>query len=122
MRSFAVAVVLALAALLVYGTPFSAERPARVARWQSAEPLLPMSFAHADHAAENCILCHHNYVDSTGGDPCMYCHVTNAEVYPALEQQFHDLCRGCHEEKDRARMDGGPVRECIACHVDENLP
>lgn len=122
MRSFAVAVVLALAALLVYGTPFSAERPARVARWQSAEPLLPMSFAHADHAAENCIHCHHNYVDSTGGDPCMYCHVTNAEVYPALEQQFHDLCRGCHEEKDRARMDGGPVRECIACHVDENLP
>lgn len=122
MRTFAIAIVLAVVALFVFGTPFSTERPERVSRWQSAAALLPMSFAHEDHASENCILCHHNYVDDTGGDPCMYCHVTNPDVYPELEQHFHDLCRGCHEDKEREGETGGPVRACVECHVEEDLP
>jgi len=114
--------MLAVIALLLFGTPFTEVRPERVSRWQSEMALLPMSFAHEDHASENCILCHHNYVDGTGGDPCMYCHVTNPDVYPVLEQQFHELCRGCHEDKKRMNEAGGPVRACIECHVEEDLP
>lgn len=122
MKSFLAAVVLATAALLVYGTPLNVEKPVIAHRWQSPDPILPMTFAHEDHAAENCVQCHHNYVDGTGGTPCMYCHVTNEEIYPLLEAQFHELCRDCHEKKQRLGEAGGPTRRCIDCHLDEDLP
>ena len=122
MRLFLVLLVLAAASLFVWGAPFSTENPVIDYRWQSPEPLLPMTFAHSDHVNENCLVCHHNYVDDTGGDPCMICHVTNSEVWPLLETQFHDLCRGCHEDRQLAGEDGGPVRACIDCHVDEQKP
>ncbi len=81
-----------------------------------------MTFAHIDHATVNCIDCHHNYIDATGGGLCMNCHMTNADVWPLLENQFHDLCRSCHAEKAALGEDGGPPRRCIACHLGDELP
>ncbi len=66
-----------------------------------------MTFAHADHPTENCIDCHHNYNDDTGGGPCMNCHTTNQDVWPLFQRQFHDLCRSCHAEKAALGEEGG---------------
>ncbi len=122
MKAYVIVLAVGAVLLLNYGTPLSGERPARALRWESPDPILPMTFAHEDHVTENCVLCHHNYVDDTGGSPCMYCHVTDATVYPLLETQFHDLCRGCHEEKRIAGLAGGPTRVCVDCHLEEDAP
>ncbi len=53
---------------------------------------------------------------TTGNDPA------DQAVWPLLENQFHDLCRGCHEEKAALGEDGGPPRECMACHLGDELP
>lgn len=83
---------------------------------------LPVSFAHVDHTGENCLYCHHNYVDDTGQGLCFECHRTDEEVAHLFEEQFHDMCRGCHEDKQAEGSDHGPTRECIACHVEDHLP
>lgn len=108
--------------VVVFGSPIADELPLKAHYYESPEPILPMSFAHLDHARENCITCHHNYIDDTGGGLCMICHVTDQSVWPLLEQQFHDLCRGCHAEKAAEGIDGGPPRECMACHLGDDLP
>lgn len=108
--------------IVVFGSPIAGESPVKANYYQSPEPILPMSFAHLDHVTEDCIVCHHNYVDDTGGGVCMNCHVTNQTVWPLFEQQFHDLCRGCHTEKAGEGIDGGPPRECMACHLGDDLP
>ena len=112
-----------LALTVVLGSPF-AEMPAKGNYFDAPEPILPMAFAHVDHRTENCISCHHDYVDGTTGANglCMSCHVTEASVWPLLETQFHDLCRGCHEEKAALGEDAGPPRQCIACHTLEDQP
>ena len=120
MRVFVGLVVLAATALLVFGTPLPTKRPVLEHRWRSPEPILPMTFAHEDHVAENCLVCHHNYVDNTGNDPCMICHVINQEVWPMFESQFHDLCRSCHEDRQLAGEDHGPTRVCVDCHIEED--
>ena len=79
-----------------------------------------MTFAHEDHVAENCLVCHHNYVDKTGNDLCMVCHVINQEVWPMFEPLFHDLCRSCHEDRQLKGEDHGPTRVCVDCHIDED--
>ncbi len=102
--------------VIIFGSPFPSEKPLRARYYNSPEPILPMSFEHQDHVKTNCLVCHHNYLDDTGIDMCMNCHVTNQEVWPLLEDQFHDLCRGCHAEKAAEDADDNPPRECIACH------
>lgn len=108
--------------VIAFGSPIAGEKPLRDHYYNNPQPILPMSFAHLDHVKENCLLCHHNYADDTGGDMCMNCHMTNQDVWPLLENQFHDLCRGCHAEKAAAGIDGGPPRKCMACHLGDDLP
>jgi len=86
------------------------------------EPLLPLTFAHADHQAVNCIDCHHEFVDSTPRGPCLECHKADAEVSHLIETHFHDLCRGCHVERLAAGLDAGPARACAACHTADEAP
>jgi hypothetical protein len=49
--------------VVIFGSPIAGELPVKDFRYGSTEKILPMSFAHLDHAQENCIDCHHNYVD-----------------------------------------------------------
>ena len=93
-------------------------RPAQ----QADAPLLPMNFAHKDHTAENCIVCHHNFVDDTGQQLCIDCHKRHAEVGLLIEEQFHTLCRSCHVERQREGKDAGPTRSCIDCHQQDPFP
>ena len=104
------------------GTPISTQRPEIGHLWGSARPLLPMTFSHLDHKGQNCIDCHHNYVDNTGSGLCMNCHVTDSNLQEVLRQQFHDLCMGCHVEKQRQGQDHGPTRRCMECHLAEDRP
>lgn len=122
MKIFLVVVFFATALIVAYGSPIAREKPVRDFYFESPEPILPMSFAHADHITENCILCHHNYVDDTGGGPCMNCHTNNQDVWPLFERQYHGLCRGCHADKAALGVVGGPPRRCIECHMGDNLP
>ena len=85
-------------------------------------PDLPMKFAHIDHVEEKCVECHHHYQDDTGQGLCLDCHRKDPEVAHLMEQQFHDLCRGCHEEKRLDGEDGGPPRICGDCHQEDFLP
>jgi hypothetical protein len=85
-------------------------------------PDLPMTFAHMDHAKEKCVDCHHNYQDDTGHGLCLDCHRRDPEVNHLMEEQFHDLCRGCHAEKQLQGDDSGPLRSCTDCHQEDFLP
>jgi len=119
---FAVIVILiAVGGILFFGAPFS-QQPNLAMHYNSPEPILPMTFAHLDHVATPCIKCHHNYVDDTGMETCMGCHVSNMDVWPLLEEQFHDLCRDCHVEKLIAGEEAGPTRVCIDCHLEDAFP
>ena len=118
---FAVTVLLG-ALIVAFGSPLAKKKPVRDSYYGAPGPILPMNFAHLDHVSENCVVCHHNYVDDTGGGLCMNCHVTDPQVWPLLERQFHDLCRGCHEDKAALGEEGGPPRQCIACHMGDELP
>lgn len=122
MKSVFAIVLLAAIVLVIRGSPLAGPLPVSAHYYDSPAPILPMSFAHADHITENCILCHHNYVDDTGGGLCMNCHVTDPSVWPLLEAQFHGLCRGCHEDKAALGEAGGPPRRCIDCHRGDDLP
>jgi hypothetical protein len=105
-----------------------------IASWQNTRPtneqvvpysagsMLAVSFAHIDHTDQQCVACHHNFVDDTGGGLCFDCHKTDNEVADLIEEQFHDLCRGCHEKEQLLGDDHGPTRECIACHSKDDLP
>jgi len=108
--------------IVAFGSPVANQRPVRDHYFEAPEKILPMNFAHNDHVPVNCVECHHNYVDGTGGGLCMNCHVTDPQVWPLFEQQFHGLCRGCHEEKAALGEAGGPPRRCIACHMGDDLP
>jgi len=114
--------VLTIVMIVVFGSPVAKEKPVRDFYFEAPKKILPMTFAHIDHLPVNCIECHHNYVDDTGGGLCMNCHVSNKQVWPLLENQFHDLCRGCHAEKAALGEEGGPPRECIDCHLGDDSP
>lgn len=122
MKLFLVLLIPLSVALLILGTPLPVEHPVKRHQWQSPEPILPMTFAHLDHVGENCLVCHHNYNDDTGNLLCMNCHVTNSDIWPLLETQFHDLCRDCHVDKQLLNEESGPTRACIDCHLDDELP
>ncbi len=84
--------------------------------------MLAVTFAHADHTEQNCVVCHHNFSDDTGTGLCFDCHKTDPEVAPLIEEQFHDLCRGCHLEQQLAGDEHGPTRSCIDCHQRDLAP
>ncbi|MDJ0926716.1 MAG: cytochrome c3 family protein [Gammaproteobacteria bacterium] len=116
------AILVAVVLLVWQGTPAPVAKPDIDHHWGSPQPILPMTFAHADHGAENCTTCHHDYIDDTGPGTCMNCHVTDAEVSPLLREQFHDLCMGCHVETRGEGEVAGPPRRCIDCHLGDDLP
>jgi hypothetical protein len=84
------------------------------------KPILPLSFAHADHREVNCITCHHNFTDGTGQGLCIDCHKTNTKIRLRIEPMFHTLCRDCHVKKRAAGKDAGPVRRCVDCHTPDD--
>ncbi len=87
-----------------------------------ADNMLAVTFAHADHVEQNCVECHHNFVDDTGTGMCFDCHKTDPEVADLIEEQFHTLCRNCHIEKQAAGEAHGPTRQCLDCHVRDDKP
>ena len=87
-----------------------------------AEARLPMTFAHADHRAQNCIRCHHDFADHSGQGLCLDCHLRDPKLRAQLETQFHALCRGCHVEQLRLGHDAGPTRRCLDCHREDDAP
>ena len=122
MKFVTVLLALALVLVAVFGTPIGSQLPEKAAYYGSPERILPMSFAHKDHASEQCVECHHNFIDDTGGGVCMNCHVSDEELWPVLESQYHELCMGCHVRKSVHGEGGGPPRRCIGCHVIDWLP
>jgi hypothetical protein len=110
--------VVAIVVLIGAAVAIYAWRPAMI----DSRPLLPLAFAHADHREVNCITCHHNYVDDTGGGLCIDCHKTNVDIRARIEPMFHDLCRDCHVEKQAQGDDAGPVRRCVDCHTADDEP
>jgi len=84
------------------------------------KPILPLSFAHADHRNVNCITCHHNFSDGTGQGLCIDCHKSNPEIRLQIEPMFHTLCRDCHVKTHAEGKDAGPVRRCVDCHTPDD--
>lgn len=119
MKAVSLLIIAAGAWIIWFGSPFADELPRKEHYYGSPEPILPMTFAHADHSGINCARCHHNFVDGTGSGPCMTCHVTRDELWPVLEQQFHGLCRGCHTDKSALGEKSGSPRRCISCHLGD---
>jgi uncharacterized membrane protein len=83
---------------------------------------LPMTFAHSDHAEQQCVKCHHNYIDDTGQGLCMICHQTDPKISYQMRDQFHGLCSGCHNNDSERGEASGPLRSCIACHSIDDMP
>ena len=78
---------------------------------------LPLDFPHDKHAAVNCLLCHHNYVDKTGLDTCIRCHRSQrTDLKEGAEARFHGFCFDCHRHPDAKFERHGPPSGCIACH------
>ena len=84
--------------------------------------MLPMTFSHADHGGENCLVCHHNFQDDTGGGACIQCHQTDPSVNLIIREQFHDLCMNCHTERNSQGEPAGPLRVCDDCHTVDTQP
>ena len=91
--------------------------------------MLSVTFAHADHVNQQCIECHHNFIDDTGTGLCFDCHKSDPEVAELIETQFHTLCRDCHVSEARNTSDErltpaghGPLRACASCHTADNRP
>lgn len=89
---------------------------------RASAPMLAVTFGHVDHQSVNCATCHHNFRDDTGHGLCFQCHKTDPRVNALVEQQFHELCMGCHVDLQRAGEDGGPIRACAACHTADEAP
>lgn len=81
------------------------------------QPLLAVVFDHADHQATACALCHHNFVDNTGGGTCYNCHKYAADITADMETMFHNFCFGCHVNTRLEGEESGPMRECGGCHT-----
>jgi Ferric reductase like transmembrane component/Class III cytochrome C family len=78
---------------------------------------LPLDFPHGKHTMVNCLTCHHNYVDTPGGDTCVSCHRSNrTDLKEGAEARFHGFCFECHRHPDATFTHHGPVSGCVACH------
>ena len=105
--------LVALLALLRDGTALALREPFL----RRSEPLV-LGFPHTKHRAVNCITCHHNFVDRSGGDSCISCHRSGrAAIRVGAEARFHDFCLGCHRDPPAYLTGHGPVTGCDTCHV-----
>jgi len=78
---------------------------------------LPLDFPHDKHGLVNCLKCHHNYVDTPGGETCVACHRSSrADLKEGAEARFHGFCFECHRHPPAAFKGHGPVSGCSACH------
>ena len=112
----------ALTLLIVAATAAMVWAALDVERFSAPQNILPMTFAHADHSEQNCLLCHHNFKDDTGSGTCIICHQTDPSVNLLIKEQFHGLCMGCHTEKNSEGEPAGPLRVCDDCHTQDDLP
>lgn len=113
-------VLLAGAGIVAFGLPGRTPLAQRETLFASGTATLAMTFAHSAHETIICTQCHHEFTDGTVGPTCMSCHNSDPAVAPWLEQQFHDLCRGCHIEQQAQGLTSGPTRVCTACHVPDD--
>ncbi len=78
---------------------------------------LPLDFPHDKHGMVNCLKCHHNYVDTPGGETCVSCHRSSrADLKEGAEARFHGFCFECHRHPAAVFKRHGPVSGCVACH------
>lgn len=122
MKWIFIILVLAGALIVVFGSPLAGDPPRHDYYFNAPEPILPMSFAHANHTSVNCVDCHHNFVDGSGSGFCMNCHVSDTQLWPRFRHDFHALCRDCHMQKAKDALAGGPPRACMGCHAGDTLP
>jgi predicted CXXCH cytochrome family protein len=102
----------AIAALLA-GRITSALRQPVIARAKA----MPLDFPHGKHVAVNCLICHHNYADATGGDYCIGCHRSSrSDLKLGVEARFHAFCFECHRHPTANLERHGPVSGCAVCH------
>jgi len=80
------------------------------------QELIPVQFDHADHGTTQCIDCHHNFVDDTGGGTCYNCHKYEEDIAADMEKMFHNFCFDCHVQTRMEGEESGPMRECKGCH------
>ncbi|WP_373320765.1 cytochrome c3 family protein [Acetobacter estunensis] len=85
---------------------------------------MPLSFAHVDHGAFNCVTCHHDHREprlalNSSSHTCLACHKHTQSLAPLMEAQFHELCEGCHLTFREQHRPSGPVRACHVCHMKE---
>jgi predicted CXXCH cytochrome family protein len=105
--------LLALLALLRGGTALALREPFL----RRSEPLV-LGFPHNKHRAVNCIQCHHDFADRSGGDSCISCHRSaRAAIRVGAEARFHDFCLGCHRDPPAYLTGHGPVTACSTCHT-----
>ncbi len=82
---------------------------------------IPVVFMHRDHAAYNCVQCHHDVLEpalaSAPDRTCIGCHRTRPDQAPLALSTFHDFCEGCHLARRREHGTAGPVRLCRGCHL-----
>ncbi|MBB2203559.1 cytochrome c3 family protein [Gluconacetobacter takamatsuzukensis] len=82
---------------------------------------IPVVFMHRDHAAYNCVQCHHDVMEpalaSSPNRTCIGCHRTRPDQADLSLSTFHDFCETCHLARRRDHGKAGPVRECHGCHV-----
>jgi predicted CXXCH cytochrome family protein len=79
-----------------------------------------VTFAHKLHAeleGVECVTCHHGWGGEGAPAPCGDCHTSSSTEAPKAMKAHHDLCKGCHEEREQAGEKTGPVKPCKACHV-----
>jgi len=104
--------VLALAALLA---PLAAGPSHKVLAAHGER--LAVYFPHEKHDQITCLTCHHKVEGMKPTIPCVTCHrLQDGAIKMSVEPRFHDFCRSCHEEKSRAGLPHGPVRDCAGCH------
>ena len=105
--------LVALLALVRGGTALALREPFL----RRSEPLV-LGFPHQKHRAVNCIQCHHNFADRSGGDSCISCHRSGgAAIRVGAEARFHDFCLGCHRDPPAYLIGHGPVTGCSTCHA-----
>jgi predicted CXXCH cytochrome family protein len=111
--AMALSSLIALLALLPGGTALALREPFL----HRSEPLV-LAFPHDRHRSVNCIQCHHNFIDRSGGDSCISCHRSGrVTIRVGAEARFHDFCLGCHRDPPAYLSGHGPVTGCNTCHA-----